>query len=101
MGSREVSLALEVDDVATLPYAAFYADCEHEVRPVVAGFRFALVYNLIASDAARIEAPDCSRPVDEVSKILQAWIDRASAPQKLVWILEHQYTPAGFSRDAN
>ena len=27
-------------------YAAFYADCEHEVRPVKSGYRLCLVYNL-------------------------------------------------------
>lgn len=28
-------------------YAAFYADCEHEVLPVTSGYRLTLVYNLV------------------------------------------------------
>ncbi len=27
-------------------YAAFYADCQHEIKPVTAGYRICLVYNL-------------------------------------------------------
>jgi hypothetical protein len=33
-------------------YAAFYADCEHEVEPLMAGHRLALAYNLIHVSAA-------------------------------------------------
>ena len=29
-----------------IQYAAFYADCEHEVRPLKKGYRLCLVYNL-------------------------------------------------------
>lgn len=28
-------------------YAAFYADCQHELRPVMSGHRLCLVYNLV------------------------------------------------------
>src|SRR5947208_2789673 len=39
-------------------YAAFYADCEHEVRPVEHGHRLCLVYNLtLAKAKKRIAAP--------------------------------------------
>ena len=32
---------------STLQYAAFFADCEHELSPVTAGMRLVLVYNLV------------------------------------------------------
>jgi hypothetical protein len=40
-------------------FAAFYADCEHEVSRVTHGFRLCLAYNLIlsADKSARISAP--------------------------------------------
>lgn len=31
-----------------LHYAAFFADCQHELLPVRSGYRLALIYNLIA-----------------------------------------------------
>src|SRR5690606_23016941 len=42
-------------------YAAFYADCEHEVRPLRSGHRLCLVYNLALAKPSRsrlgIDAP--------------------------------------------
>jgi hypothetical protein len=31
----------------TLQYAAFFADCEHELSPISSGMRLVLVYNLV------------------------------------------------------
>ena len=43
---REVRLDLRCDDPAEAAFAAFYADCVHEVLPVTKGCRLILVYNL-------------------------------------------------------
>ena len=34
--------------------AAFYADCEHEVLPVISGYRFNLVYNVIYNGPGKV-----------------------------------------------
>ena len=34
-------------DLYQIHYAAFFADCEHELLPVRSGYRLALIYNLI------------------------------------------------------
>jgi hypothetical protein len=39
---REVTLDLRPDDPAELGFAAFHADCVHEVRPVASGYRLTL-----------------------------------------------------------
>ncbi|MBY0496320.1 MAG: hypothetical protein K2Y23_19095 [Cyanobacteria bacterium] len=44
--TREVSVNLSSPDVSELRFAAFYADCEHEVRPITQGSRVCLTYNL-------------------------------------------------------
>ena len=44
---REVRLDLRGDDPAEVAFAAFYADCVHEVLPVTKGCRLILVYNLV------------------------------------------------------
>jgi hypothetical protein len=44
---RTVTLDLHTEDPAEASFAAFYADCLHEVLPVTAGCRLTLVYNLI------------------------------------------------------
>src|SRR5258708_24049572 len=42
---REVVLDLNPEEPSEIGFAAFYADCVHEVRPVKTGCRLALVYN--------------------------------------------------------
>jgi hypothetical protein len=44
---REVSLDLHCDEPSEAVFAAFYADCLHEVLPVTSGCRLTLVYNLL------------------------------------------------------
>ena len=44
---REVTLDLRCDEPSEAAFAAFYADCVHEVLPLASGFRSALVFNLL------------------------------------------------------
>src|SRR2546430_16096755 len=43
---REATVDLSAAEDSELAFAAFYADCEHEVRPIVKGNRVCLIYNL-------------------------------------------------------
>ncbi|KAK4159403.1 hypothetical protein QBC43DRAFT_327208 [Cladorrhinum sp. PSN259] len=54
---------------ASIQWAAFYSDCEHEVLPVTSGHRITLTYNLYAINPD----PDLSRPLptDLSSPLLQ------------------------------
>jgi hypothetical protein len=100
-GGREVSLDLRSEDPAEVAFAAFYADCVHEIRPVTEGFRLTLVYNVLRRGKGKPpRPPSYDAEVARMAELLQAW--RASAgdgPTKLVYPLEHAYTPAelGFS----
>jgi hypothetical protein len=99
---REVVLDLATTDVSQLNYAAFYADCEHAVRPVADGNRLCLIYNLIqrSGDLDRqqlLSAPDYDEEVASVAKLLGDWVKRPDVPPKVVYLLEHQYSPAGLS----
>ena len=80
-------------------YAAFYADCEHEVRPLRAGHRLCLIYNLTLSQSTkRIAAPPISGPIERLRQILKDGAAE-STPHKLVITLDHQYTKDGLSWD--
>jgi hypothetical protein len=50
---REIVADLSSEEFSELKFAAFYADCEHEVRPITEGNRVCLVYNLILERAAK------------------------------------------------
>ncbi len=100
---RETVQDLRTVDPGELRYAAFYADCEHEVRPVSRGHRVCLVYNLVMTARARggqPTVPDTRPQVEAVSHILRAWADREDRASKIVYLLEHRYTEAALSFSA-
>ncbi len=81
-------------------YAAFYADCEHEVKRVTHGVRLCLAYNLVLKP--KRETPSVAgkpvAPADVLTKSIKSWV--ATQPAKpLVFALEHHYTQRGLSLD--
>jgi hypothetical protein len=100
---RAVHLDLRCQDPGEVAFAAFYADCVHEVLPVTEGCRLVLVYNLVrrgrADRGRALEPPDYEAQQARLAKLLQRWRDeeagvKDAAPKKLVYPLEHAYTPA-------
>lgn len=80
-----------------IPYAAFYADCNHEVKPIESGYRLVLVYNLIQLKSGEtISADSLNRYVSELKSILIEEKDQTLGKPKII-ILGHQYTPENFS----
>jgi predicted 2-oxoglutarate/Fe(II)-dependent dioxygenase YbiX len=75
-------------------YAAFYADCQHEITPVTSGYRVCLVYNLaIAQQKTQPSAPVNSQAVDAVAELLPQFFADDSC-DKIVIPFKHQYTEA-------
>ena len=78
-------------------YVALFADCEHEVTPVTAGYRCCLVYNLILKKG---DPTLLNNLVAEQAALLQPHLEskefrKVSEPR--VALLQHQYTEANFS----
>ncbi|MDQ2105656.1 2OG-Fe(II) oxygenase, partial [Azospirillum isscasi] len=91
---REKRLDLRGGDPSELAFAAFYADCVHEVLPVTAGHRLALIYNLVRPGTERPpQPPDYTREAERVTAFLKSW-GGAAGPRKLVYPREHAYTLA-------
>lgn len=96
-----------------LSFVAFYADCQHEVRPVKEGYRIVLTYNLLrAGDraaAATAAAEAAPATVAALAERLREhfetplpprrhWEEDApprEPPSRLVYLLDHQYTQRG------
>src|SRR5205085_99355 len=97
---REVRLDLHRDDPAEAAFAAFYADCVHEVLPVTEGCRLTLVYNLVRPGRGKPpQPPGHEREQARIAALLQGWrggkdSPEDETPEKLIHILEHAYTPA-------
>lgn len=58
---REVSLALHGEEPSEAVFAAFYADCPHEVLPVTSGCRLTLVCNLLRKEKGPAPEPPITR----------------------------------------
>lgn len=91
---------------------AFYADCQHEVRAVTAGYRVALTYNLVLEGVTeKVRVPDKDKALASLTEALRDYFDqrlvenqsddvpkyRALTPPKWVYLLDHEYTQKGLS----
>ena len=96
---RKTVVDMRTDEPSELIYAAFYADCEHEILPVTDGHRVCLVYNLVLQDGSDtpLEAPDYGAEIDLIAAELGARCRDPGASGKLIWLLEHDYSAAGLS----
>jgi len=97
---QEACFDLGSEDPSEIVFAAFYADCLHEVQAITSGCRLTLIYNLLCpARGAMPVPPDYSGQRSAIVALLKQWEagkrdadDRS--PEKLVCLLEHVYTPA-------
>ena len=100
---REARLTLRPKDPAEAAFAAFYADCVHKVLPVAEGHRLTLAYNLVRAGKGRPpKPPDYEDQQGRIAALLQTWRGgrtqpNSEVPEKLVYPLDHAYTPANLS----
>ncbi len=92
-----------------LQYAAFYADCEHELSAVTAGLRVVLVYNLVLQGQqgqgapVRVPAGRGAGVVEQLQAAVRAWEwaaeegDGEAAAPLVTLALEHKYTETNLS----
>lgn len=91
-----VDLAKE-SNANTFAYSAFYADCDHEIRPLTQGYRVSLVYNLLqTSEKEGISAFNNLETEETLAQMLQEWRTDFEDGVKVI-LLDHQYTPTNFS----
>jgi 2OG-Fe(II) oxygenase superfamily len=87
----------------TTCYAAFYADCRHEVQKITSGYRLCLVYNLTVG-CSQLEAANKVTTANELANEairveLGRWADRDDGPPKLAYLLDHHYTTENLCLD--
>lgn len=90
-----------------LSVVAFYADCPHEARPVTAGYRVVLTYNLMLPETSapqRLPEQSVQAVADALTRHWNTpapsrWAhDRERpAPDRLVFLLDHEYTQRSLS----
>lgn len=76
-------------------YCGFYADCEHEVKPVIDGFRVCLAYNLTQAEELTDHAIPMSGITGKAGMLIsKVFKENQSVP--VMVLLGHQYTPENF-----
>ena len=104
--NREVRLDLCCAEPSEVAFAAFYADCVHEILPITSGCRLTLVYNLLRPGKGRLpEPPSYETEQAALADRLRQWVASKESPdddspEKLIYPLEHAYTPAALAFDA-
>ena len=75
---------MRCEDPGEAAFAAFYADCVHEVLPIASGSRLTLIYNLRrTARSALLEAPDYRGEQDKLAQLLHRWAAGNGAPDSL------------------
>jgi hypothetical protein len=99
-GEAEVADFANAADFYSIHYAAFYADCDHEIKPLKSGNRICLVYNLVQnSKTEKIKPTSVREHADKVSEVLlQSALQTQTEPY--IILLGHQYTPENFSQES-
>lgn len=107
---KEVTLDLGSHDSEEISFAAFYADCVHEVLPIIEGCRLTLVYNLVRTHQKipLPTPPSYAKPQIDMVALLNRWqqylTEKTDAdnniPEKLIYLLEHEYSIAELTFDA-
>lgn len=97
---QEVVADFSQHDQENLSYVAFFADCEHEVKPLLSGYRVCLTYNLVRKSGV-IQFDNPKQHVAELASWLRTY---HSKNKEEIWpkvvMFEHQYTPTNFSLES-
>ncbi len=95
---KETTFDMTAEEPSELAFAAFYADCLHEARPVTSGHRVSIVFNLFvrSSEGRFLGARDFADRASPIAERLADWRDEGTT-DKLVWLLEHGYSEDGLS----
>jgi predicted 2-oxoglutarate/Fe(II)-dependent dioxygenase YbiX len=91
----EARLDLRREEPTEAAFAAFYADCRHEVLPVASGHRLALVYNLVRRGKGALPKPPDygTEQQQRMAALMGGWTTQRT-PAKRIYPLEHAYTQA-------
>jgi hypothetical protein len=82
-----------------LSFVAFYGDCRHQVKPVRAGYRVVLTYNLLLGAETAASGTDLDPElVGEVGNCLDEHFASPTGTNRLVYLLDHEYTRRGLDR---
>ncbi|KAI7843611.1 hypothetical protein COHA_002851 [Chlorella ohadii] len=91
-GGNEVAVDMAARNAKASCFAAFYADCEHEILPVTAGHRLCLIYDLVFAGAGPPPPTIPGAQAARLADLARDWAADPDAPMKLLFVLSHRYS---------
>ena len=95
-GGQTVEFDWSHQSSSAIQWAAFYSDCEHEIKTITDGDRITLTYNLFISEPIGGAIPSPVSIVDATTFPLHSWMKKLlSAPDFMEeGNVNHNYRPA-------
>jgi hypothetical protein len=100
-GNQSLVFNTSVASLANTSVLAWYTDVMHEIKPIMAGYRLALSYNLIHTTTSL--RPALSTVTDVIAPlrhVLLSWKQQQEEPDKIIYMLDHKYSHANMSGGA-
>jgi hypothetical protein len=100
-GNQSLVFNTSVDSLLNTSVLAWYTDVMHEIKPITAGYRLALSYNLIhTTSSLRPALPTTEHVISPLRRVLLSWKQQQKGPEKIIYMLDHQYSHANMSGGA-
>lgn len=79
---------------------SWYADVDHDVKPITSGYRLALSFSLTGpTGLPRPTLSGFSHTLASVRRVLMSWRQSDKAPKKLVYLLDQEYSSDDFDTE--
>ncbi|KAI9041953.1 uncharacterized protein KD926_006290 [Aspergillus affinis] len=83
-GGQTVEFDWSLQSSSTIQWAAFYSDCEHEIKTITYGDRITLTYNLFVTEPVDGAIPSPTSIIDPKSFPLHSWVKNLLSEPKFM-----------------
>lgn len=89
---EERAFSMQTEAGSLISWAAFYADCIHELEPITSGHRVVITYNLIMAKGSPIPSATPTPSYGPLSELLTQYATSSEEVDPLLYLLSHRYT---------
>lgn len=89
---EERAFSMQTEAGSLISWAAFYADCIHELEPITSGHRVVITYNLIMAKGSPLPSATPTPAYEPLSELLTQYATSSKEVDPLIYLLSHRYT---------
>jgi len=100
-GGLSTAVDFSPNSLSSTSVISWYTDVTHEIKPITSGYRLALSYNLVhTTNTLRPSLNTAYDALTGLRHIFLSWKQIPSAPQKIIYLLDHEYSKANLRGSA-